>query len=98
MNEDNANFCISCGYEFDEAGTQGKRYPWVLVFTTSTEYEAQMFKANLEGAGIPTQILSQVDSTRMFTIGELAIVKIYVLSPYVREAEEIIQAIEKNIF
>jgi hypothetical protein len=55
-----------------------------------------MFKANLESAEIPTQILSQIDSTRMLTVGNLAIVKIYVPLPYVNEALEIIHAIEED--
>ena len=67
---------------------------WVLVFTTNTEIEGNMYKANLEGAGIPVQVLSQVDSTRMFTVGDLAIVKIFVPEEYVSDALEIIQAIK----
>jgi hypothetical protein len=94
--ENDIYVCTNCGNEIDLTQAQGKHFPWVLVYTTNTEYDAQMFKANLEGAGIPTQILSQLDSSRMFTIGELAIVKIYVLSPYATEAKEIIQEIEKN--
>ena len=55
-----------------------------------------MLKGNLENAGIPVSILSQVDSTRMFTIGNLAIVKIFVPSPFYEEAAEIIKTIEKS--
>lgn len=73
-----------------------QKYPWVLVYTTNTLLEAEMFKANLENAGIPTQILSQVDTSRMLTIGDLAIVKIFVPSPMLKEAEDLITAIESG--
>lgn len=75
---------------------EDKRIPWVLVYTTSTLIDAEMFRANLEGANIPVQVLSQVDSTRMFSVGELAIVKIFVQSPYYEQAKEIINHIESN--
>lgn len=75
---------------------ESERIPWVLVYTTNTLIDAEMFKANLEGADIPVQILSQVDTTRMFSIGELAIVKIFVQSPYYEQAKEIIEHIESN--
>ncbi|MBI5325258.1 MAG: DUF2007 domain-containing protein [Ignavibacteriae bacterium] len=58
--------------------------------------DAEMFKANLESADIPVHILSQVDSTRQLTIGDLAIVKIYVPSIYETDAKAIIQQIESG--
>ena len=73
-----------------------QKYPWALAYTTNTILEAEMFKANLENAGIPTQILSQVDTSRMLTIGDLAIVKIFVPSPKLKEATELIAAIESG--
>lgn len=69
---------------------------WVLVYTTNTDLEAEMIKANLKGAGIPCEILSQVDTTRMFSVGELAIVKIFVPSEHKDESIEIINDILKN--
>jgi hypothetical protein len=91
--------CPHCGSEieleeFEEVPR--RRYPWVLVYTTNTELDAEMFRANLESADIPTRILSQIDSTRMFTVGTLALVKIYVRSPDVADAVEIIRAIEEH--
>ncbi len=73
-----------------------KSYTWVLVHTTNTQIDAEMLKSNLESADIPTQIISQIDTTRMFTIGHLAIVKIYVPTPYYSEAMQIIDMIEKG--
>ncbi|HPD32847.1 MAG TPA: DUF2007 domain-containing protein [Bacteroidota bacterium] len=81
-NEDNYEF-----YEDPE---------WELVYTTNREIVAEMYKANLEGAGIPVSILSQVDSTRMLTVGNLAIVKIYVPKQFFNSAKEIIDAINQD--
>lgn len=87
--------CPVCGAVVDPELDSGT-FPWALVYTTNTMIDAGMFKANLESAGIPVQILSQVDSTRMFTIGSLAIVKLYVPSPLLNDALEIIKAIEED--
>lgn len=77
--------------EFDD-----NDYDWEIVYTTNREIDAEMYKANLEGAGIPVNILSQVDTTRMFTIGNLAVVKIYVPIQFFNSAKEIIDAINSE--
>ncbi len=87
--------CPVCGHEFGEDDIPGS-ISWVLVYTTSTEIDAEMFRANLENAGIPAQLLSQIDTTRMFTIGHLAIVKIYVPDIYEKDAKELIARIERK--
>jgi hypothetical protein len=69
---------------------------WKLVYTTSTDLEAHHIRANLQGAEIPCEILSQVDTTRMFTIGELAVVKLFVPEEHFEFALEIINDIMKN--
>ena len=69
---------------------------WELVYTTNREIVAEMYKANLEGANIPVSILSQVDTTRMLTVGNLAIVKIYVPKQFLKTAKEIIDAINSD--
>jgi hypothetical protein len=55
-----------------------------------------MLRANLEGAEIPVHLLSQVDTTRNFTVGGLAIVKLYVPERFAQDAIAIINAIEKE--
>jgi hypothetical protein len=50
---------------------------WTVVYTTSIEYEAEMIKANIEGAGIPCVIFSQKDHAYFMTVG-FGIVKIMV--------------------
>lgn len=69
---------------------------WVQVYKTNTEIDASMIQANLKGAGIPCQVLSQVDSTRMFNVGELAIVKVFVPQEHVEESKQIIDNINSQ--
>ena len=76
--------------------TDNENIKWVLVYTTNTQIDAEHFKANLEGADIPVQILSQVDTSRMLTVGDLAIVKIYVPSSCYEDALLIIRDIENS--
>jgi len=76
--------------------SQESVYQWRLVYTTNTVIDAEHYKANLEGADIPVQILSQFDSSRMITVGGFAVVKIYVPEEFYAESMEIINDIEKN--
>ena len=96
IEDESQSICLNYGAVLTVGNIENKRYPWALVYTTNTMIDAYMFKANLESAGIPTEILSQVDTTRMLTVGELALVKIYVPSPFYSVAKEIIESIETN--
>lgn len=99
INDLTLSFCPVCGaqIEGDEEYVKTKFvHPWALVYTTNTDIHAAMLKANLEGAGIPVRILSQVDTVRMLTVGNLAIVKIYVPSPFYTDALEIVKTIENE--
>jgi hypothetical protein len=60
---------------------------WAVVFTTSTEYEAEMIKANLEGGKIPCMIFSQRDHAYFMTIGDMAVVNVMVPKKRLTEAE-----------
>ena len=64
---------------------------WKLVYTTSTEYEAYLVKGMLENEEIEVRLLSQIDSTRQFTVGGLAIAKLYVLSSDYAIAKKLIE-------
>ncbi len=69
---------------------------WEVVFTSTYEYEADMMKNNLEGAGIPAAVLSQAD--RNFpALGDLSVVKLMVHKSDVRAALNFIQQIKNNI-
>jgi hypothetical protein len=69
---------------------------WDVAYTTNNIIDAAMYKSMLEGAEIPVSILSQIDSTRMFTIGDLAIVKIMVPRQYIIEAKQVIVDINNS--
>ncbi len=67
---------------------------WSLVYTTSDEIEALLIKGMLENVEIAAQVLSQIDTTRQFNVGGLAIAKIYVLKSDYDTAKELIDANE----
>jgi hypothetical protein len=96
IQNESQSICIECGKVIDMEDVEKKSYPWAQVYTTNTLIDAEMFRQNLESAGIPAQILSQIDSTRNFTLGELAIVKIFVPEPYFNHALDIIKEIERS--
>lgn len=60
---------------------------WVLLYTTNTRWEAEIFVGYLRSHGIGAVLVPQVDTTRALTVGDLAIVKVYVSSADYREAE-----------
>ena len=53
-------------------------FDWVTVYTTGTEYEAEMIAANLESAGIPARVYVQSDQMFVATFGDLAVTKVMV--------------------
>jgi hypothetical protein len=62
----------------------------VIVYTTSTEVEALLIKGMLENEDVPAQVLSQIDTTRNFTLGALSVAKIYVLKSDYEKAKRLI--------
>jgi len=68
---------------------------WVIIYTTDAEYKADMFKANLEGAGIDVIILGQKDKN--FPIpGNFSVIKILVKKSDADEATAIINDINSR--
>lgn len=70
-------------------------FNWVVVATTSTDYEAQMIKANLEGAGIPATVLSKKDHTYVTTMGDLAVTEVLVPSQMVEDAKQFLREMDE---
>lgn len=68
---------------------------WVVVFTTSENYEAEMFKANLLGAEIESLILGQKDRNYP-AVGDLAVIKLLVKKDDAENAIEIINDINST--
>lgn len=68
---------------------------WEVVFTSNKEYEVEMMRDNLEGAGIAATILSQKD--RNFPApGDFSIVKLLVKKDDVKEALNYIEEIKNQ--
>lgn len=67
---------------------------WDTVYLTDATFEAEMIKANLEGANIETIILSQKDKS-FPALGNLSVIKVLVKKVDKEEAEKIIEDINK---
>ncbi|PLX28443.1 MAG: hypothetical protein C0600_09705 [Ignavibacteria bacterium] len=66
---------------------------FVVAYTTSTDYEAEMIKANLEGAGINAVIFNQHDHVYFLNMGVLAHVNVMVPRSQMEEARDVITAL-----
>lgn len=51
---------------------------WAQIYSTTSEFEAQLVRENLRAEGIDSQIYSQKDSILSVDIGELSIVRLLV--------------------
>jgi hypothetical protein len=68
---------------------------WVLVYTSFYEFDIDMLKSNLEGAGIAVSKLSQKDHS-FPAPGDLSVVKLLVKKNDVQEALEFIQDLKQK--
>lgn len=96
---DEVKVCPDCGETLitkeDFEGNLVHPSDWVVVYTTNENYQAEMYKANLEGADIETLILGQKDRNYP-TVGDLAVVKILVKRADAKTAVEIINDINSR--
>lgn len=88
--------CSDCGAELLPAKPAENNEPenleeMEIVYTCSRVYEAEMVKANLEGAGIEAYVLSQDDSS-FPSEGDLSIAKVMVRASEAKEAIEFIES------
>ena len=67
---------------------------WAVVYMTSTEYEAQMVRANLEQGGIPCIVFSQRDHVYFLTLGDLAVVNVMVPKRRLFEAKDYLRKMD----
>ena len=65
---------------------------WTTIYSTDVRYEAEMLKANLEGANIKSIILSQKDRNYPVT-GDLAVIKLLVKKEDMEDSLKIISDI-----
>ncbi len=91
--------CADCGSQLvpnsDFEGHLTNPRDYVIVYTCSETYEAEMLKANLQGAEIEALVLSQKDSSYP-AVGDLAVVKLLVKKEDASVAIEIINDINSN--
>uniref|UniRef100_A0A7V2ZLS6 DUF2007 domain-containing protein n=1 Tax=Ignavibacterium album TaxID=591197 RepID=A0A7V2ZLS6_9BACT len=73
-----------------------KEADWIVVYTTSFDYEAEMLKGNLESAGISVTILSQKDSN-FPTPGDLSIIRLLVKKEDADSAVAFLNEFKKNL-
>ena len=71
-------------------------FRWVVAATRTTVYEAEMIRANLEGAEIPSMLLPQADRMYVTTVGDLAVVEVMVPAESLEEAQDFIRALESG--
>jgi len=93
--DENITVCPKCNVPLIDKPDYINFEDWVLAFTTDAEYEADMLKANLEGAGIEAFIFKQKDSS-FPAVGNLAVIKLFVPSEKLNAAKEIINDINKQ--
>lgn len=83
--------CPFCQAELDDALEENdEKIDWKIVRTVSTEVEATLIAGRLRAYGVPAFVLSQVDSTRHFTVGALAVAKVFVPEAMMEEAKRIL--------
>jgi hypothetical protein len=65
---------------------------WAQVYSTTSEFEAQLLRENLVAEGIDAQMFSQRDQMFSVDLGELSIVRLLVPAWAYPQADEIIRA------
>ena len=90
---DHVAHCSFCGsnLELDEPLPVDQEIEWTIIRTVSTDIEARILAGRLRAEGIPAFVLSQVDTSRGFTVGALAVAKVFVPEHLLDEAEQILQ-------
>ena len=88
--------CRDCGTELipreEFEGNLVHPSDWVILYTTNDMTEAEMLRANLDGADIEANILGQKDSS-FPAVGDLAVIKLLVRKKDVDEALKIYEDI-----
>ena len=88
---DSVKVCPDCGTDLvtreDFEGHLVHHSDWIVIYTCSENYDADMYKSNLEGAGVKTMIISKKD--RNFpTVGDFSVIKILVKKTQIFETVE----------
>ncbi|MBA4406379.1 hypothetical protein C0389_03805 [bacterium] len=96
---DNVKTCVDCGTELISIeqfeGNLIHPKDWVVIYVTSDLIEAEMFKANLNGAEIESIIISKLDRNYL-SFGGVSPVKLMVKKKDADEARSIINDINST--
>lgn len=65
---------------------------WESVFSSGTDYEADLVRDRLDDSGIPAVVLTQRDHAFNLTLGDLAKVHVFVPSEQIGAARRILNA------
>lgn len=69
---------------------------WVCVMERNTEFEVEMAKSYLSNLQIPSNVLSKRDSAYSLTVGEMALVYLYVPEEFEEEARQALKEWEAS--
>lgn len=91
--QDEALYCPICSALIDthKATPMDEAIRWTVVREVGNEVDARLIAGRLRADGIPAVVLSQVDSTRNFTVGALAVAKVFVPLELVDEARMLLE-------
>jgi hypothetical protein len=96
---DRVKICADCGTELISVeqfeGNLIHPKDWVVIYSSSDLMEAEMFKANFEGAEIESIIISQKDRSLIY-LGEVSPVKLLVKKKDANDALSIINDINST--
>lgn len=70
----------------------GKYQNWVAIFTSGTDYEADLVRDRLDDSGIPAVVLTQRDHAFNLNVGDLAAVHVMVPPDRAEEAKALIES------
>jgi len=69
---------------------------WVCIKQSNIDFEIEMAKNYLSNLQIPSNILSKRDSAYSLTVGEMALIYLYVPKEYEEEARQALDEWEKT--
>ena len=69
----------------------------VILTTIGNEVDAEILKSYLEDAEIPCNLISNFSSTALITVGEDAIVKVFVPEDKLKEAQDLLDSIPESL-
>ncbi len=65
---------------------------WIVIFTSGTDYEADLVRDRLDDAGIPAVVLTQRDHAFNLTLGDLAQVRVLVPPAHAEAATALLES------